>query len=109
MLPNAKDTVILVGYQAIGTRGRSLSDGAEEVKMHGEYVPVRARIAKVQEFSVHADANELLKWIGVGKDRVDRIFVVHGEAGAAEALVDRFGREMNAAAVAPKDAQRFDL
>ena len=109
MLPNAKDTVILVGYQALGTRGRSLADGAEEVKMHGEYVPVRARIAQVQEFSVHADGNELLKWIGVGKDRVERIFVVHGEAGAAEALVDRFGRELNARAVAPKDAQRFEL
>jgi metallo-beta-lactamase family protein len=109
MLPNPKHTVILVGYQAIGTRGRNLADGAEEVKMHGEYVPVRARIAQVQEFSVHADANELLHWLGSGRGRISKVFVVHGESGASEALSDRIGSEMHVTAVAPKDGQAFSL
>lgn len=109
MLPNPKNTVILVGYQALGTRGRNLADGAEEVKMHGEYVPVRARIAQVQEFSVHADANELLHWLDSGRGRISKVFVVHGESGASEALSERIGSEMHLTAVAPKDGQAFSL
>ena len=109
MLPNPNDTVVLVGYQAVGTRGRNLLQGAEEVKMHGEFVPVKAHIASVQEFSVHADGDELVNWIGVAKDRIGQIFVVHGEEGAAEAMVVRFNQELHIKAVAPKDAQRFSI
>ena len=109
MLPNPKHTVILVGYQAVGTRGRNLIEGAEEVKMHGEMVPVRAQIASVQEFSVHADGNELLEWISVAKKRIKRIFVVHGEEGAQEVVAKRVTDELQVPAVAPTDAQRFTL
>lgn len=109
MLPNPKHSVILVGYQAIGTRGRNLADGAEEVKMHGEMIPVRAQIAQVQEFSVHADSNELLRWMGSGKRRIEKVFVVHGESGAAEALAARIGSEMQISAVAPRDGQAFSI
>jgi metallo-beta-lactamase family protein len=109
MLPNPKHTVLLVGYQALGTRGRNLLEGAEEVRMHGEMVPVKAQIANVQEFSVHADANELLKWIGVGKERIKQVFVVHGETGAAEALAQRIESELHLKAITPKDAQQFPI
>jgi metallo-beta-lactamase family protein len=109
MLPNPKHTVILVGYQAMGTRGRNLLEGAEEVRMHGEMVPVRAQIANVQEFSVHADADELLSWIGVAKDRIRQAFVVHGETGAAEALSTRIESELQITAITPKDAEQFPI
>ena len=109
MLPNPKHTVILVGYQALGTRGRNLADGAEEVKMHGEFVPVKARIAQVQEFSVHADGNELLHWLESGRGRIGKVFVVHGESGASEVLSERIGTEMHVTAIAPKDGQAFSL
>jgi len=109
MLPNPKHTVILVGYQAVGTRGRNLLDGAKEVRMHGEMVPVKAQIGNVQEFSVHADANELLAWIGVAKDRIRQAFVVHGETGAAEALGQRIENELHIKAISPKDAERFPI
>ncbi|MFM5951608.1 MAG: MBL fold metallo-hydrolase RNA specificity domain-containing protein, partial [Micrococcales bacterium] len=109
MLPNPKHTVILVGYQAVGTRGRSLVDGVDEVKMHGEMVPVRAQIASVQEFSVHVDGNELMAWVGTAKDRIGKIFVVHGEEGASEAVVERFERELHIDAIAPNDGQKFSL
>ena len=109
MLPNPKHTVILVGYQAIGTRGRNLLEGAQELRMHGGMVPVRAQIGTVQECSVHADAEELLTWIGVAKNRIAKIFVVHGEAGAAETLRDRLTSELSIHAVAPKDSDAFEL
>ena len=109
MLPNPKHTVVLVGYQALGTRGRNLLEGAEEVRMHGEMVPVKAQIANVQEFSVHADADELLTWLGVGKERISQIFVVHGETGAADALALRIQSELKVEAITPKDAQRFPI
>ena len=109
MLPNPKHTVILVGYQAVGTRGRSLVDGVDEVKMHGEMVPVRAQIASVQEFSVHVDGNELMAWVATAKERIKKIFVVHGEEGAAEAVVERFESELKINSIAPNDGQKFSL
>lgn len=109
MLPNPKHTVILVGYQAIGTRGRNLLEGANEVRMHGEMVPVKAQIANVQEFSVHADADELLAWIAVAKARINQVFVVHGETGAAEALSSRIEGELHIRSITPKDAEQFPV
>ena len=109
MLTNPKDTVILVGYQAVGTRGRNLLEGAKEVKMHGEMVPVKAQIASVQEFSVHVDGNELLKWLGVAGSRIKKVFVIHGEEGAQDAVVVRIEAELHIKAVAPNDAQQFQL
>jgi metallo-beta-lactamase family protein len=110
MLPNPKHTVILVGYQAIGTRGRTLSDGADFVKMHGEFVPVKAQIAKIMSFSVHADAEELLGWLANKPgDSVDQVLVVHGEEGASEALRDRIKGQLGLHALVPQDGQKIAL
>jgi metallo-beta-lactamase family protein len=108
MLPVAKNTVIMVGYQAVGTRGRSLVDGAEEVKMHGEMVPVRATIANIQAFSVHADGDEMFEWVTKATEKPGTVFVVHGEAGAADALGDRF-KAAGWNAKIPTDASSFTL
>lgn len=94
-LPEHRNTVVLTGYQAAGTRGRSLQDGATEVKIHGHQVTVRARIETVHGLSAHADQNEMLQWLS-GFERPPRhTFAVHGEPAAAEVLVqkisDRFG------------------
>lgn len=94
MLPKAIHSVILVGYQSIGTRGRSLADGAEFVKMHGELVPVHAQIEQIESFSVHADSNELLNWLASASEAPGTVFVVHGEAGAAEVLSDRIHAQL---------------
>lgn len=109
MLPNSKNTILLVGYQALGTRGRRLADGETEVKMHGEFVPVRAHIEQIQSFSVHADANELLQWFKTGDTAPGRVFVVHGEAGAADSLRDRIKSQLGWKATAPTDGQTFEL
>ena len=105
MLPNSKHTVLFVGYQAVGTRGRALVDGAEQVKMHGELVPVRARIEQIAEFSVHADGNELIKWLGSASEAPGQVFVVHGEAGVAESFSDLIVSKLGWKSHAPKDGE----
>lgn len=104
MLPDPKNTVILVGYQAVGSRGRLLEEGVTELKMHGKYVPVKAHIAKVESFSVHADADELIAWCRSMK-KPGKIFVVHGEQGAQEAMANRLVDELNWNAIVPKPSQ----
>jgi metallo-beta-lactamase family protein len=104
MLPDPKNTVILVGYQAVGSRGRSLEEGALEIKMHGKFVPVKAHIAKVGSFSVHADGDELIEWLR-GAKRPGKIFVIHGEQGAQEAMATRLIDQLNWNAIVPKPSQ----
>ena len=109
MLPNPKHTVIMVGYQSLGTRGRSLVDGAEFVRMHGELVPVKAQIEQVESFSVHADSSELIGWLNTASEAPGRLFVVHGEAGAAETFSDRVKGQLGWKSLVPHDGQKVDL
>ncbi|MGZ4792394.1 MAG: MBL fold metallo-hydrolase RNA specificity domain-containing protein [Ilumatobacteraceae bacterium] len=85
-LPDPKNSVALVGYQAAGTRGRLLIDGADVVKIHGHYVRVRAEISDLTGFSVHADRSELLDWVGTSDGEPSTVYVVHGEERAAQSL-----------------------
>ena len=85
-LPDPRNTVLFAGFQAEGTRGRQLIEGATEVKIHGRLVPVRARIEKVNSMSAHADRGEILRWLGAMPSRPSRLFLVHGEPGPMDAL-----------------------
>ena len=87
-LPNPDTTVLFAGYQAEGTRGRLLQDGAKEVKLLGEVVPVRAQIKVIDGFSAHADQGEILRWLGTFKQAPRMTYIVHGEPPAASALAD---------------------
>lgn len=78
-----ESTILFVGYQAIGTLGRQITDGAEEVRILGKNYPVKAKIIKLNGFSSHADKEELLAWISALKRTPRQIFVVHGEEEAA--------------------------
>lgn len=109
MLPNPLHTVILVGYQALGTRGRNLVDGADTVRMHGRDVPVKARIEQIQSFSVHADGTELVAWLRTASERPNRVFVVHGEAGVADTFAERVRHDTGWDAVAPTAGQIVEL
>lgn len=86
-LPDPKTTVLVAGYQAKGTRGRSLIDGADELRIHGRDVPVRAVVRKVDALSGHADRHELDRWLG-GMPAPRRTFLVHGEPPAARGLAE---------------------
>jgi metallo-beta-lactamase family protein len=87
-LPNPGTTVLLAGYQAEGTRGRSLQDGAKELKLLGEVVPVRAKVKVIDGFSAHADQGEILRWLRTFKQAPKTTYVVHGEPAGANALAD---------------------
>jgi metallo-beta-lactamase family protein len=87
-LPNPDTTVLLAGYQSEGTRGRSLQDGAKEIKMLGEVIPVRATVKVLDGFSAHADQGEILRWLGTFPKAPKITYIVHGEAAGANALAD---------------------
>ena len=78
--------VLLVGYQAEGTRGRQLLDGAHEIKIRGRYYPVKAKIHDIESLSAHADQKDLLDWLSRVKEKPERVFLVHGEPTALDAL-----------------------
>ncbi len=101
-LPDERNAVVLVGFQAEGTRGRSLADGAREVKMLGRYVSVRAEVVAVPAFSVHADQDEILGWLRGTPRPPQTAFVVHGELAAAAALHDAIERELRWTAAVPR-------
>jgi metallo-beta-lactamase family protein len=85
-LPNAKNTVLFVGYQAAGTRGRLLVDGARQIKLLGEAVPVLAHVATIDSMSAHADAGEIMRWLSSFRRPPSMTYLVHGEPAALEAL-----------------------
>jgi metallo-beta-lactamase family protein len=85
-LPDERNTILFVGYQAAGTRGRLLVDGAREIKIHGQVLPVSARIARIDSMSAHADGAEILRWLGTFPAAPRRVYLVHGEPGPMDAL-----------------------
>jgi metallo-beta-lactamase family protein len=108
-LPDARTTVILVGYQVAGTRGRQLEDGARSVRIFGEDVPVRARVETIHGLSAHADADGLLRWLRTATRPPRRVFVVHGEPRAARALASRIDTELGWTASVPADGESIAL
>jgi metallo-beta-lactamase family protein len=79
-------TILFVGYQARNTLGRTISSGAREVRIHGQLLAVRARIARISGFSAHADRQELFGWLSTLKKKPRGVFVVHGEIESAESF-----------------------
>jgi metallo-beta-lactamase family protein len=108
-LPDERNTVILVGYQAEGTRGRSLLEGASSVKMIGRYIPVRAEVVNIPAFSVHADQPEILGWLKSAPAAPEVVYVVHGDPAAADALRTAIVRELHWNAVVPRYLERVRL
>ena len=93
-LPSAKNTVLFVGFQAEGTRGRTLVDGIKQVRMKGHDIPVAARIERIDSMSAHADANEIMRWLSLFSRPPSMTYLVHGESLALEALRARVQGEL---------------
>ena len=108
-LPERRNTVLFVGFQAEGTRGRLLVDGAEEVKIHGRFIPVRSAIARLDSMSAHADRGEILRWLGTIPERPGRLCLVHGEPAPMDALRARIQSQLGWDAHTPLHGERIEL
>lgn len=107
--PNSRNTILLAGYQAGGTRGAALQAGAREIKIHGAYVPVRAEVVTLDMFSAHADCDELMRWIAGFERGPKMTFVTHGESAASDALRHRITEDLGWNARAPEHSERVTL
>ena len=94
LLPDPKTTVLFVGYQAAGTRGRALVDGLQQVKIKGRDIPVAARIEKIDSMSAHADQSEILRWLSGFKAPPKMTYLVHGEPAGLQALSGKIASEL---------------
>jgi metallo-beta-lactamase family protein len=108
-LPDSRNTVLFVGYQAAGTRGRQLVDGARAVRIHGQSISVNARIAKIDSMSAHADRGEIMRWLGTFPARPSRVCLVHGEPEPMDALKTLMHQRLGWNAEIPQHLQRLSL
>jgi len=107
--PHPKNTILFAGFQAGGTRGAAMLSGVESVKIHGEYVPVRAQVNNLDMLSAHADADEIMRWLRGFKAAPRMTFVTHGEPAASDALRHRIEEELRWPCMVPDHGQRVDL
>jgi metallo-beta-lactamase family protein len=106
---DARNLILFAGYQAVGTRGADLVAGNRQIRMHGETVNVLCEVAQLENASAHADANELLAWLGKIPRPPKKVFVTHGEPAAADALRRRIAHELGFEAVVPEQGEKAEL
>lgn len=109
LLPDENATVVFVGYQAAGTLGRRVADGEPQVKVLGQWIPVRARIEKIGGFSAHADWKEVIRWLEGLPAPPKRVFVTHGEIGSADAMAARIRERFGWQIEVPQYGEKFEL
>ncbi len=108
-LPDHHNLVLLTGYQAAGTRGRALQEGASSLRMHGQNIDVGAHVATIQGLSSHGDGDEILRWIDTAARKPSRVFVVHGEEKSAEAMAGRIKERYSAQVTVPSLKDSFEI
>jgi metallo-beta-lactamase family protein len=109
MAPDPKNTLVFVGYQAGGTRGRRILDGEDKIKLHGELVPINCEIEDIGGLSAHADADEILRWLKTFRRPPVTTFLTHGEPDAAEALRLRIEHDLQWEVETPVLGEQVDL
>src|SRR5579862_625466 len=108
-LPDSRSTVLLVGYQAEGSGGRALQNGAKFLRIHGEEVPVRAQVVELGQLSAHAGKSELLRWLSGIQAPPKQTFLVHGETSGLTSLRDAITAQYHWPVTIPAYKQSFDL
>jgi metallo-beta-lactamase family protein len=107
--PNPNNTILFVGFQAAGTRGSAMLDGAESIKIHGQYVPVNADVEFVSNLSAHADFLEIIDWLRGFETAPKTTFVTHGEPVAADAMRLHIEEELRWKTMVPDYLETVDL
>jgi metallo-beta-lactamase family protein len=108
-LPDPRNTILFVGYQAAGTRGRRLVDGEREIRIHGRAIPVHATVELIDSMSAHADSTEMLRWLGGFLRPPSTTFLVHGEPEAMDALGASISEKLAWPVVKPEHGQTVTL
>jgi metallo-beta-lactamase family protein len=108
-LPDARHTILFVGFQAEGTRGRALVDGAKAVKIHGGMVPVLAHVNRIDSMSAHADQREITRWLQTFRTPPRQTYLVHGEPAAQDALKAHIETTMGWKVHIPQHAERVEV
>jgi metallo-beta-lactamase family protein len=108
-ISDPSNTVLFVGYQAEGTLGRYLKDGAKETKILGMRVVVRARIDSIEQFSAHADYKEELRWLASLEKPPRAVFITHGEEPARKSLSEKISAQLGWKTILPEYLQTFEL
>ncbi len=108
-ISDPKNTILFVGFQAEGTEGRALVEGAKEIKIHDKQYSVRAEIKRIKMLSAHADYNEILEWLSFFKNTIKKVFVTHGEIEASQSLKKKIEERFGWSVVIPKYLESFDL
>ncbi len=108
-LPDHRNSVVFVGYQAEGTRGRRILEGEREIKIHGQLVPVRAAIHEIGSFSAHADANEIMRWLSGFEHPPRMTFLVHGEPEGMNTLAGHIKEKLGWSTMIPDYLDKVDL
>jgi metallo-beta-lactamase family protein len=108
-IARAESTILFVGYQAAGTLGRAIVDGAKQVRILGQTLPVKARVARIEGFSAHADREELLRWASSLRERPRQAFVIHGEPQVADHFRSTLEQKLQWSAMVPSPGQSVEL
>ena len=107
-ITDSRNTILIIGYQAAGTRGRALLNNAHEIKIHGQYYPAKAQVKEIGGLSAHADQAELITWLKAFTDGPSHIYLVHGEPSAQEALRVKIKDELHInASILKQDRKEF--
>jgi metallo-beta-lactamase family protein len=109
VLPDENATIVFVGYQAAGTLGRRVADGEREVKVLGQWTPVRCQSVKIGGFSAHADWQEVIRWLQDLPAAPRGVFVTHGEVGSANAMAGHIRERFSWPVEVPEHGQKFEL
>lgn len=107
--PDARNTILFAGFQAGGTRGATMVAGADQIKIHGRYVPVRAAVRNLDMLSAHADADEIMRWLKGFQNAPRTTFITHGEPAASDALRHRIAEELGWSCLVAEHGQQVDL
>jgi metallo-beta-lactamase family protein len=108
-LPDARNTVLFAGYQAAGTRGRALLEGAHTTRIHGQDIPVHAQVERLDSMSAHADANEIMRWLSGFTRPPALTCLVHGEPDPMDTLKARIERELGWMVRTPAHQEKLEL
>lgn len=107
--PDPKNSIVLTGFQAAGTRGEAIARGAPEIKIHGQMIPVNAEVHNLENLSAHADAGELVTWLNRARLKPRQVFVVHGEASSSRAMASLLKEKMGWTCEVPEPLSVYQL